>query len=169
MKKTVICMALVLSSVAFAEGLKTDSLAEAGQPAACNPPQAAAAPVKAAPVFRTEKEAKKAFKARRKLIKKLVKEYRRAPEAEKPAVKERLAAVVSEGMDLGLARAKAYIADQRANLERWSAKLAEEEKDFSAAKARRVDDLISGEAERKYKQAQKEWKKQIKSVKRRMR
>lgn len=159
-------MALVWGASSFTQA---EPVVEAGAPTECSLPREAAAPVKAVPVFRTEKEAKKAFKARRKLIKKLVKEYRRAPEAEKPAVKARLAAVVSEGMELGLARAKAYIADQRANLDRWSAKLAEEEKDFSAAKARRVDDLISGEAERKYKQAKKDWKKQMKSAKRRMR
>lgn len=185
MKKIILSFTLFLAAGFCAAAVQPDERAESTFPpevsrpeaAECSLPPDAADPAKAvpaaklapsAPVYRTEKEAKKAFEKRRKLIKKLVKKYRKASEAEKPAVKAQLAVVVSEGMDRGMAWAKEYIAAQRANLEKWSAKLAEEEKDFDAVKARRVEDLLSGEAERKHKEAQKQWKQEMREAKKNM-
>lgn len=171
MKK--ILMLFLLAAAAAPAYARAEGFVEAAQPAECNlPKEAAAVPAAklqpARPVVHTEKEAKKAFKARRRQIKKLVKKYRKASEAEKPAVKAELETLVSQGMDLGLQRAKAYISAQRANLDRLAEKLAEEEKDWPAAKAKRVDDILSGEAERKYKEAWKNWKTQMKAAKREM-
>lgn len=171
MKRVILSCLAVLLVVPVVALQARPELVEAGRAAECSlpvQPQKDAQTELNVPVFRTEKEAKKAFKIRRKQIKKLVKKYHKSAEAQKPAVKAELAAVVSEGMDLGLLRAKAHIAAQRANLDRWAAKLADEEKDFTAAKARRVDDLISGEAERKYKEAKKAWKKQLKEAQKEM-
>lgn len=185
MKKITLSFALFLAAGVGMAAVQPDERAESALPlevsrpeaAECSLPKNAANPAHtvvaakltpAVPVYRTEKEAKKAFEKRRKLIKKLVKKYRKASEAEKTAVKAQLTAVVSEGMDQGLAFAKEYIAAQRANLEKWSAKLAEEEKDFDAVKARRVEDLLSGEAERKHKEAQKQWKQEMREAKKNM-
>ncbi len=167
MKKILLLILLVALFVpAFAE---TD-LVEVGEPAECNLPVETVAK-KTAPEQKilTPAEQKKQFKARRKLIKKLVKAYRKAPEAEKPAIKAKLAEVVSQGVDAGLAYVKNRIAAERANLDNWEAKVQAEEADLPAVKARRVEDLLSGEAKRKHKAAKKAWKKQIKEAKRGMR
>lgn len=155
---------------------------EAGEPAECNLPVEAANPpsravtatqTKAAEkqkaVSLTPAEQKKQFKARRKLIKKLLKEYRAAPEAEKPAIKAQLTEVVSQGVDAGLAYMKARITAERENLDNWEAKIKEEEANLDAVKAQRVEDLISGEAERKHKAAKKAWKQKIKDAQNSMR
>lgn len=112
----------------------------------------------------TPAEQKKAFEARRKQIKKLVKKYRKASEEEKPAIKEQLSQIVSESVDAGLAYVKARIAAERANLDNWETKLQEDEKNLAQIKAKRVEDLLSGEAKRKHKAAQKAWKKQMKEA-----
>lgn len=112
----------------------------------------------------TPAEQKKAFEARRKQIKKLVKKYRKASEEEKPAIKEQLSQIVSESVDAGLAYVKARIAAERANLDNWENKLQEDEKNLAQIKAKRVEDLLSGEAKRKHKAAQKAWKKQMKEA-----
>lgn len=112
----------------------------------------------------TRAEQKKAFEARRKLVKKLVKQYRKASDEEKPAIKAQLAQVVSESVDANFAYVKERIAAERANLDNWEQKIQESEKDLDALKARRVEELLSGEAQRKHKAAQKEWKKQIKEA-----
>ena len=124
---------------------------------------------KVLPVFESEKEAKKAFKQRRKQINKLVKRYRKASTEEKPAIKEELYQIVSESMDLGLSSMKTRIAQQKANLAHWESKLAESEAQWDDLKAQRVEDLLSGAAERKYKLAQKAWKQEMKDQKRLMR
>lgn len=159
-----------LFAPAFAKEAKAD-LAAAGEPAECSLPAEAAAPAvqKAEQKVLTPAEQKKQFKVRRKLIKKLVKAYRKAPEAEKPTIKAQLAEVVSEGVDAGLSYVKARIAAERANLDNWEAKVRAEEANLPAVKAQRVEDLLSGEAKRKHKAAKKAWKKQMKEAKRGMR
>ena len=164
-----------LAVCAFAQAEKADNFVEAGAPAECNLPVEAAA-VKSAPQVPAETQKtltpadqKKQFKARRKLIKKLVKAYRKASEAEKPAIKAQLAEVVSQGVDAGISYVKARIAAERANLDNWEDKIKAEETDLPAVKAQRVEDLLSGEAKRKHKAAKKAWKKQMKEAKRHMR
>lgn len=176
MKKVFLTVVVfVFAAAVFAKAEKADNVAEAGAPAECNLPVEASAvkPTPKAPAETqktlTPAEQKKQFKARRKLIKKLVKAYRKAPEAEKPAIKAQLAEVVSQGVDAGLAYVKDRIAAERANLDNWEAKVKAEEDDLPAVKAQRVEDLLSGEAKRKHKAAKKAWKKQMKEAKRRMR
>lgn len=169
MKKIfLLCVACIFAVTAYAKTEKADTPVDAEKSAECSlPAQAVAVKTMAKPL--TPAEQKKQFKARRKLIKKLVKAYRKAPEAEKPAIKAQLAVVVSQGVDAGLAYVKARIAAERANLDNWQAKVDAEEADLAAVKVQRVEDLLSGEAKRKYKAAKKAWKKQLKEAKQGMR
>ena len=105
------------------------------------------------------------FKARRKQIKELIKKYKKAPAAQKPALKAELAQVVSVQVDAQMAYMKQRIADERANLDNWERKINEDEQNLAQVKAQRVEDLLSGEAAKKHKAAKKAWKKQMKSVK----
>jgi len=115
-------------------------------------------------VQQTRAEQKKAFKARRKQIRRLVKEYHKASVEKQTAIKEKLAELVSQSVDEGMAYVKARIADEKANLEQWENKILADEANLPALKAQRVEDLLSGEAKKKYKAAKKEWKKQMKSL-----
>ena len=108
---------------------------------------------------------KEAFKARRAQIKTLLKKYKKASQSEKPAIKAELAAVVSTQVDAQLDYMKSRIAAERANLDNWERKINEDEKNLSAVKAQRVEDLLSGEAEKKQKAAKKAWRKQMRAVK----
>ncbi len=108
---------------------------------------------------------KEAFKARRKQIKELLKKYKKAPESEKAAIKAELSALVSKHVDAQLAYMKERIAAERANLDNWEKKIQEDEKNLDAVKAKRVEDLLSGEAKKKQKAARKAWKKQMHQVK----
>lgn len=105
------------------------------------------------------------FKARRKQIKELIKKYKKAPEAQKPAIKEALAQVVSVQVDAQMAYMKQRIADERANLDNWERKINEDEQNLAQVKAQRVEDLLSGEAAKKHKAAKKAWKKQMRRMK----
>lgn len=168
---------LTLVLLGFAGTLFAQELKEAdgGAPAECSLPAdsvpKAQAPAQTAPqaVFESRRQAKKAFKKRRKQIRKLVKKYRKASAQEKPAVKAQLYAVVSEGMDKGLAGMKARLAEEQANLDRWNQKLAQEEARWPEIKAQQVEDLLSGAAERKYKLARKAWKQELKAARLRLR
>ncbi len=168
-------LAVVL--LGFTGGLFAQELKEAdgAAPAECSLPADSApkaqTPAEAAPqaVFESRRQAKKAFKKRRKQIRKLVKKYRKAPAQEKPAIKAQLYALVSEGMDKGLAGMKARLAQEQANLARWSKKLAQEEARWPEIKAQRVEDLLSGAAERKYKLARKAWKQEIRDARLKLR
>ena len=113
-------------------------------------------------VVSTEKEA---FKARRAQIKELIKKYKKAPESEKPAIKAELTAVVSEHVDAQLAYMKTRIAAERANLDNWEKKIQADEQNLPAVKAQRVEDLLSGDAEKKQKAARKAWKIQMRQLK----
>ncbi len=108
---------------------------------------------------------KKEFKVRQKKIKKLLKKYRKASNEEKIIIKEELYQVVSQSIDSSIIYVKNRIAAERANLDNWEAKLQADEKNLDQIKARRVEELISGEAERKHKAAQKKWKRQMKEAK----
>ncbi len=117
---------------------------------------------------RPSAEQRKLFKQRNKEIRRLTKQYRRASEEEKPLIKEQLAQLVSTATDEGLAWTKERIASEKANLDVWEQKLAQQEKNLEEIKARRVDEILSGEAERRYKLARKRWKKEMKAVRKSM-
>ena len=114
----------------------------------------------------TRAEQKKQFKARRKLIRKLVKDYRKAPDEQKPAIKAELAKLVSQSVDAAREYVRERIAAEKANLQNWEDKLNAEEKNLDQIKAEHVEDLLSGTAKKKHKAAKKAWKKQMKSMKR---
>ena len=163
MKKfTLLCGALLLAAGTLCAAEAADKTAEkaVSQPAVQEQTKA----VKLSPA-----EQKKAFEKRQKLIKKLVKQYRKAPAAQQPAIKAQLAQVVSESVDAGMAYVKQRIADERANLDNWEAKMKENEQNLDQIKARRVEELLSPEAERKHKAAQTAWKKQMKQAEKQMR
>lgn len=171
MKKFLLPAVTLCFSAALFAAQPQAEVREAEPPAECSlPKEAAAVPAaKLTPAKKlTPAEEKKAFEARRKLINKLVKQYRKAPEAKKPAIKARLAEAVSESVDAGMAYLEGRIAAERANLDNWEAKLKEDQKNLPEIKARRVEDLISGEAKRKHKAAKKAWKKQMKAAKSRL-
>lgn len=116
----------------------------------------------------TPAERKKQAKERRKQIKKLVKAYRKASSAEKPAIKAQLTELVSVAVDNGLSYMKDRIAAERANLDNWEAKVKEQEANLDEVKTLRVEDLLSGTAEKKHKAAKKAWKKQLKEAKKKV-
>lgn len=147
-------MKKLLLSVCFL-GLMTP-LVSAAEPAQTS----AAQTVEMSPAQR-----KALFKARRKQIKQLVKKYNKAAEKDKPAIRQELTVLVGEQVDNGLTYMKNRIAAERANLDNWEAKIKQDEANLPAVKAQRVEDLLSGQAKKKYKQARKAWKQQIKSVK----
>lgn len=164
----------VLLSVCLAGGITAAELkdTDAGTPAECSLPTESAPAVKKtdekpAPTEQkqTPAEQKKAFKARQKRIRKLVKQYKKAKEADKPAIKAKLAEEVSAGVDAGLAYVKDRIAAERANLDNWENKVKADESNLEQVKAQRVEDLLSGVAEKKHKEAKKAWKKQLKEAK----
>ncbi|MBR3632218.1 MAG: hypothetical protein IKN49_04070 [Elusimicrobiaceae bacterium] len=117
---------------------------------------------------RPSAEQRKLFKQRNKEIRRLTKQYRRASEEEKPSIKKQLAQLVSTATDEGLAWTKERIAAEKANLDIWEQKLAQQEEKLEEIKARRVDEILSGEAERRYKLARKRWKKEMKAVRKSM-
>lgn len=121
------------------------------------------------PAVMTEAERHKIFKQRNKEIRQLVKKYRKASATEKPQIKERLAEIVSQATDEGMAWSKERIAAEKENLLRWEKKLKEQEENLAEVKARRVDEILSGEAERRHKLAKKRWKKEMKDRQKRMR
>lgn len=108
---------------------------------------------------------KKEFQARRKQIKELIKKYKKATESDKAAIKEELTQLVSQHVDAQLVYMKEHIAAERANLDNWEKKIAEDEKNLEQVKAQRVEDLLSGAAKKKQKAAKKAWKKQMRQVK----
>ena len=93
------------------------------------------------------------FKARHKKVQQLIKKYKKAPEAQKPAIKAELSAVVSEQVDGQIRYMKNRIADERANLDNWEAKVKADEANLEQVKAQRVEDLLSGAAKQKQKAA----------------
>ncbi len=151
-------------------GVQAQTLKETEPEATCNLPketQTVAQP-------QTEKTALpqdtyKRFQARNEQIRKLTKQYRKAKTAEKKTqIKAQLLQIVSEATDEGLVWSKERIAAERANLNRWEEKIKEQETHLDEVKAQRVEDILSGEAERRHKLAQQRWKKEIKDRKKLM-
>lgn len=128
---------------------------------------AKATPEPVVPILST-KQQRKIYKERNKKILKLTKQYHKASEAQKPVIKAELAAIISQAMDDGIARSKQHIADSRTNLDKWEANIKTQEATLDQVKAKRVDDILSGEAERKHELAQKRWKAEIKAMQSRL-
>lgn len=109
------------------------------------------------------------FKQRNKQVRELAKKYRKAKSAEeKAALKEQLAHIVSQATDESMAWMHARIEAEKANLALQEAKLKEREKNLAQLKAQRVEDILSGAAERRFKLAKKRWKQEIKDLKKSM-
>ena len=114
----------------------------------------------------TPEEQKERFDARNKEIRKLTKRYRKTKsEEEKVQIKIRLLEIVSQATDESLAWGKERIAATRADMDRWEEAIKEQETNLDAIKAQRVEDILSGEAERRHKLAQKRWKREMKDRK----
>ena len=113
----------------------------------------------------TVAQRKKAFKARRKQIKQLVKKYKKAHENEKPAIKTELEKLVSENVDEWMNYLKKRVASEQQNLDNWKTRIEQDEANLPQLKAQRVDDLLTGAAKQKHKEAKKAWKKQLKQAK----
>lgn len=146
------------------------------QPAEKTGPEAGPQTVKAAECRSAEKtepaqelapkQQRDLFKARNKEIRKLTKRYRKTKsEEEKAQIKARLYEIVSAATDEGLAWGKKHIASVRANMDRWEEVIKEQEANLDEVKAQRVDNILSGEAERRHKLAQKRWKQEMKDRK----
>lgn len=113
------------------------------------------------------KQRKKLFKQRRQQIRQLVKQYKKASASEKPAIKARLEELVSQNTEDGLSFAKERLAQEKAYLAAWEQKINTDEANLAQLKAQQVEDLLSGSAREKYKQAKKRWKAQVKAMKKR--
>lgn len=116
-----------------------------------------------------DKEQRKIFKQRNKQIRRLVKQYQKASAEQKPLIKEQLAQIVSEATDDSMAWATERVAAEKENLILWEQKLKEQQNHLDEIKAKRVEELLSGEAKHRYKLAKKRWKKEIKALKKSMR
>ena len=117
---------------------------------------------------RPDKEQRKIFKQRNKQIRRLVKQYQKASAQEKPLIKEQLAEIVSSATDASMAWATQRIAAEKENLILWEQKLQEQQTRLDEIKAKRVEELLSGEAKHRYKLAKKRWKKEMKALKKSM-
>ena len=118
--------------------------------------------------MRPTKEQRKIFKQRNKEIRRLVKAYRKADTAQKLVIKEQLFRIVSEATDESLAFAQQRLSAEKANLAQWEKILQQRSAQREEIKARRVDEILSGEAKRRYELAKKRWKKEIKEFKKSM-
>lgn len=116
----------------------------------------------------TEKERRKLYKNRNKEVKKLVKRYHKASAEQKPLIKAQLTQIISSATDESIAWSKQRIVMEKTNLERWENKIKKQEENLAEVKARRVDEILSGEAERRHKLAKKRWKQEMKDRKKYM-
>ena len=89
-------------------------------------------------------------------------------EEEKAAIKEQLSQIVSQATDESMLWAQQRIDAEQANLEQWERKLQERREHLAEIKAQRVEDILTGEAEQRFKLAKKRWKKEIKELKKSM-
>lgn len=115
----------------------------------------------------TDTQRKKVFQARRKQIKKLVKKYKKANEADKPALYAELEKLVSLQMDDGLAYMQERLAEEQARLDRWKAHLKTRTENVQQTKEKWISDLLTGAAKQKHKKAKKAWKKQLQQMRKR--
>lgn len=109
---------------------------------------------------------RKEFKARRKQIDKLVRQYKKSSAVEQPAIKTQLEELVSQRVDDSFTYMQQRISEERARLDDWEKKIKEDQANISQIKAQRVEDLLTGAAKKKHKQAKKRWKKQLKEQQR---
>ncbi len=128
-------------------------------------PLAAAKQVAVSAQAATAATDKVAFQARRKQIKRLIKKYKKAPLAKQAAIKEELTGLVGEQVDAQLIYMKNRLGEERTKLNYWEAKIKADEENLPAVKAQRVEELLSGEAQKKQKAAKKAWKQQLKEAK----
>lgn len=158
---------LVLAVILFA-ALPLCAAQTAAKDAPAAEAQASEVKAEQKPVL-TREEQHKLFQARNKEIRKLTKAYRNAKTEEKKAqIKARLSEIVSAATDEGIGWSRARIAAERANLDQWEKTLDAQETNLDQVKAQRVDDILSGEAERRHKLAQKRWKQEMKDRKKYM-
>lgn len=171
MKKLIFTLFLAVAAGALYAQQAQQKDAPPVQPQAAGqtlPSQPEAAATEEKPALSQEEQYER-FKARNKEIKKLAKAYRKAKTEEKKAeIKARLTQIVSEATDESIAWSKERIASVRANLDQWEITLQEQEANLEQIKAQRVDDILSGEAERRHKLAQKRWKQEMKDRKKYM-
>ena len=106
----------------------------------------------------TAAQQRSAFKARRKQINKLVRQYKKAPAQEQPVLKAQLEELVSKDVDDGVNYMKQYVAQERARLDNWEKKIKTHEDNLPKLKEQYVEDLLTGNAKKKHRQAKKEWK-----------
>ena len=118
---------------------------------------------------RPSAQQRKLFKQRSKKIRQLAKQYRKATDEEKPLIKQQLLQLVSDATDEGIAWSKARIAEEKTNLALWEQKLAQQEEQLDEIKARRVEEILNGQARERYKLAKKRWKQEIRTLKKSMR
>ena len=136
---------------------------------AAQPQQDPAAKQKLPIYMQPTKEQRKAFKQRGKKIKQLAKQYRKATSAdEKANIKAQMTQIVSDATDAGMNWALERVAAEKENLIAWEQKLQERQKSLEEIKTRRVEEILSGEAEQRYKLAKKRWKQEMKELKRKM-
>ena len=115
----------------------------------------------------TDVQRKKIFKARKKQIKKLVKKYKKASEADKPALYAELEKLVSLQMDDGLAYMQERLTEEQARLDQWKAHLKARTENVQQTKEKWISDLLTGAAKQKHKKAKKAWKKQLQQMRKR--
>lgn len=172
-KKICVMLTVFIVTGAAAPCVRAQEAAIAQESAAA---QETAAPLSAAPApeplpvyMQPDKEQRKAFKQRGKQVRRLVKKYRKAKSSEeKTILKEQLAQIISDTTDANMAWALARVSAEKENLSHWEQKLQERQKKLDEIKARRVDELLSGEAEQRFKLAKKRWKKELQSFKQSM-
>lgn len=155
MKKISLAVLIILSALALQ---------------AAEPKQEPTAATAQLPIYmQPTKEQRKVFKQRNKQIHQLAKKYRKASSAEeKAALKAQLTQIISDATDSSMAWALERVAAEKENLAVWENKLKERQKNLEQIKARRVEDILSGEAEQRYKLAKKRWKKEMKDFKKNM-
>ena len=115
-----------------------------------------------------DKAQRKIFKQQGKQIRRLVKQYQKASAQEKVAIKEQLSQIISQATDQSMAWAMQRVSSEKENLAQWERKLQERQAHLDEIKARRVDEILSGEAQHRFKLAKKRWKKEIRDLKKSM-
>ena len=115
------------------------------------------------------KQRKKAFKARRSEMDRLVKKYKKASESEKAVIKARLEELVSQNVEDGISYAKKRLQQEQNYLNAWEQRIKDDEARLPEIKTQRVEDLLAGTAKEKHRLAKKRWKAQVKAMKKRWR
>lgn len=117
--------------------------------------------VTSVPATQTLTQQRSTFKNRRKEINNLLREYKKSSAEKQQAIKARLEDLVSQGVDDSLVYMKQRLAEERTRLDNWEKKIKADEANLAEVKAQRVEDLLTGAAKKKHRQAKKAWKKQL--------